>query len=99
MKLFVFLAPENVQNVTVLNQTESSITLRWDKVPNISTYFLKYVNNSIEKVEPITTTPEEPPVTYTVTDLSAGTKYDFLLLTSDNGVNSSGFRFPAATGR
>ena len=97
MKLFVFLAPENVQNVTVLNQTESSITLRWDKVNSISTYFLKYVKDSIEKVEPITTTSES--VTHEVTGLSAGTKYDFLLLTTHNGVNSTGFSISAATGR
>ncbi|XP_053197058.1 receptor-type tyrosine-protein phosphatase H-like [Scomber japonicus] len=97
MKLFVFLAPENVQNVTVLTQTESSITLMWDKVNNISTYFLKYDNNSIEKVEPITTTPEEPSVTHTVIDLSAGKKYDFLLLTTHNGVNSTGVNISAAT--
>ncbi|XP_053197056.1 receptor-type tyrosine-protein phosphatase H-like [Scomber japonicus] len=90
-------APENVQKVMVLTQTESSITLRWNKVNDISTYFLKYVNNSIEKVEPITTTPEEPSVTHAVTGLSAGTKYDFFLFTTHNGVDSTGFPFTAAT--
>ncbi|XP_053197059.1 receptor-type tyrosine-protein phosphatase H-like [Scomber japonicus] len=97
IKLFFLAPPENVQNVTVLNQTESSITLRWNKVNDISTYSLKYVNNGIEKVESITATPEEPSVTHAVTGLSAGTKYDFFLLTTHNGVNSTGFPFSAAT--
>ena len=99
MKLFVFLAPENVQNVTVLTQTESSITLTWDKVKNISTYFLKYDNNDNDKEDFINETTEDTSVTNTVTDLSAGTKYEFLLLTTHNGVNSTGFNISAATGR
>ncbi|XP_033467887.2 receptor-type tyrosine-protein phosphatase H-like isoform X1 [Epinephelus lanceolatus] len=85
-------APANVNNVTVVTQNESSITLKWDKVNDISTYFLQYDNNgSFIEVN------QEASVTYEVSSLNAGTKYNFTLITRFEKVNSTGFSFCAVT--
>ncbi|XP_074477040.1 receptor-type tyrosine-protein phosphatase H-like isoform X3 [Sebastes fasciatus] len=86
-------APENVKNVNVSTQDESSITLMWDKVNNISTYFLQYDN----KEDTINVTHQDASVKYVVSPLSAGRKYNFTLITASNGVNSTGYRFDAVT--
>ncbi|XP_044193633.1 receptor-type tyrosine-protein phosphatase eta-like isoform X2 [Thunnus albacares] len=94
VNLTAVTAPVDVKNVKVLDQTESSITLMWDKVDNISTYFLKYDNN--DKVDNITASHQETSVTHVVAHLSAGTKYNFSLVTF-NGANSPGYNFSAVT--
>ncbi|XP_042254372.1 receptor-type tyrosine-protein phosphatase eta-like isoform X7 [Thunnus maccoyii] len=68
----------------------------WDKVNNISTYFLEYVNNDSVKVDNINAPHQETSVTHVVAHLSAGTKYNFSLVTF-NGANSPGYSFSAVT--
>ncbi|XP_054454958.1 receptor-type tyrosine-protein phosphatase H-like isoform X2 [Anoplopoma fimbria] len=90
--------PVNVNNVTVLTQNETSITLKWDKVNNITTYFLQYDNNEDGQKEVfINATDEEPSVKHVVTPLTAGRKYNFTLITVFEGVNSTGYTFQAVT--
>lgn len=80
------------------SQNESSITLVWDKVDNILTYFLKYDNKGL-KVVPINALEAGPSVTHVVCSLTAGIEYDFTLFTSSEGGNSTGYKFQAVTGR
>ncbi|XP_075949723.1 receptor-type tyrosine-protein phosphatase H-like isoform X2 [Anarhichas minor] len=86
-------APGNVNNVTALTQNESSITLKWDKVNNISSYVLQYDNRE----DAISIPHQNTSVTYEVYSLNAGTKYDFTLITRFEKVNSTGFSFDAVT--
>ncbi|KAK1881820.1 Receptor-type tyrosine-protein phosphatase H [Dissostichus eleginoides] len=90
--------PADVENVNVMSQTEGSITLIWEKVEtNISTYFLEYENEGNYEKEFIDAAVEGTSVTHVVTSLRNATKYNFTLITSLNGINSSGYRFEAAT--
>ncbi|XP_049916556.1 receptor-type tyrosine-protein phosphatase H-like isoform X4 [Epinephelus moara] len=88
--------PDNVKDVRVSSQNESSITLVWDKVDNILTYFLKYNNEGL-KVVPINALEAGPSVTHVVSSLTAGIEYDFTLFTSSEGGNSTGYKFQAVT--
>ncbi|XP_056306605.1 receptor-type tyrosine-protein phosphatase H [Danio aesculapii] len=83
--------PPNVQGVSVIDQTETTITLQWNKDKAEYSYELRYE----DKVE----TPPSPQSTveYTVTSLSPGTKYTFTLYTVFEGLKSSGFSFSAVT--
>uniref|UniRef100_UPI0037E84A90 receptor-type tyrosine-protein phosphatase H-like n=1 Tax=Semicossyphus pulcher TaxID=241346 RepID=UPI0037E84A90 len=87
--------PKNVKEVNVLNKTESNITLTWDSVDGISTYFLKYTNNDKDVERSISDTG--PNVEVEVTALTAGTKYNFTVITTRGGLNSSGFTFEEFT--
>ncbi|XP_034414022.1 receptor-type tyrosine-protein phosphatase H-like isoform X7 [Cyclopterus lumpus] len=88
--------PGDVHNVTVVTQNEISITLKWDKVNTISTYFLHYVNEGGPKEKFISERDGGPSVTHVVTTLTAGRKYDFILITYQV-VNSTGYSFEAVT--
>ncbi|XP_027890203.1 receptor-type tyrosine-protein phosphatase eta isoform X22 [Xiphophorus couchianus] len=88
-------APENVESVSVITQNTSSITLQWDKVSNISIYKLEYEENGETVTNNISNADDV--VQHVVSDLTAGTKYSFILFTEANGVNSSGLLFSAAT--
>ncbi|XP_070846584.1 receptor-type tyrosine-protein phosphatase H-like isoform X7 [Chaetodon trifascialis] len=90
-------APENVQDVKVSTQTETSITLMWDKVKNISAYILQYDNNGSLKEESISDSHQETSVTHEVSSLTAGTKYHFTLITVFADINSTGYTFDAVT--
>ncbi|CAI5659123.1 unnamed protein product [Oreochromis niloticus] len=85
-------SPDNVNRVNVTTQNESSITLTWNKVSNIPTYILQYGDIT----EGISNT-EEGPIVHVVTSLTAGTNYTFILFTTFDGLNSSGYRFSAVT--
>ncbi|KAM3859892.1 receptor-type tyrosine-protein phosphatase H-like [Diretmus argenteus] len=89
-------APENVKNVTVLRQNETSITLKWEKVNNIQTYMLQYNDNGNITVENISES-NGTSVEYVVSPLTAGTKYDFTLFTVFYNVPSSGQNISAVT--
>ncbi len=95
----VFSAPENVKDVKVLNRSENSLTLMWDKVNNISTYFLLFDNNGVLREEIVSVSSQGATVTYEVSSLSAGTKYNFTLITVFEEVNSTGYTFEAVTGK
>ncbi|CAN9509093.1 unnamed protein product [Ophioblennius macclurei] len=89
VKIPAVTAPQNVQNLKVENQNETSITLRWDKVDGISGYFL--VTNTEEK------TIGASEMSYTISDLESMTEYSFTLFTQFRNVNSSGESLTAVT--
>lgn len=66
----------------------------WDKVNNISSYFLQY-----DTKEDTINAVEGPSVEHVVTSLSPGRKYNFTLITEFERVNSTGYKFEAVTGR
>uniref|UniRef100_A0A7N6A954 protein-tyrosine-phosphatase n=1 Tax=Anabas testudineus TaxID=64144 RepID=A0A7N6A954_ANATE len=88
-------APENVKKVEVQGRNETSITLTWSPVNNISTYILQYNKNGSSKKENISASQAE--VKHEVSSLNAGTKYHFTLVTVFEGVNSTGYTFTAVT--
>ncbi|XP_063076940.1 receptor-type tyrosine-protein phosphatase H-like [Engraulis encrasicolus] len=87
--------PDDVTKVTVTNPSRTTVDLEWTKVNNSNayTYILKYNGEVI----PITDLPAGNSVTYTVHSLSAGTKYEFTLITVFENVNSTGHEFTAVT--
>ncbi|XP_039879458.1 tenascin-X-like [Simochromis diagramma] len=88
-------APQRVNNVTVVHQNETSITLQWEKVKNIPEYILQY-NNSTDMEKNISVS-EKGPIIYEVSPLTAMTKYNFTLITVFEGVSSTGYSFAAVT--
>ncbi|XP_057683087.1 receptor-type tyrosine-protein phosphatase H-like isoform X2 [Corythoichthys intestinalis] len=86
-------APKNVDNVHVLNQSETSITLSWKKVDHSTTYILQYDNHST----PISVFDSSAVITHRIPSLAAGKKYNFTLITVFGNVTSTGFKFDAAT--
>ncbi|KAM9436508.1 receptor-type tyrosine-protein phosphatase H-like [Clarias gariepinus] len=87
--------PENVANVSVTNRSETELILEWEKVNNNSNYnyLLSYNNQSVT----ISELGGGSTVTYTVTDLTAGTEYNFTLYTVFKEVLSAGHNFTAVT--
>lgn len=85
-----------MSGVETVNQTETSITLRWNEIAKDATYILKYENNG--SVEELVLFLSEPTVNYTVSNLSAGVNYTFALITVFQDVNSTGFAFHISTG-
>lgn len=83
----------------MINQTENNITLMWEKVNNISTYFLTYANNGSFGEIKINESHEEVSVSYEVSSLTAGTKYMFTVFTAFEEVNSTGHKFAAVTSK
>uniref|UniRef100_UPI003AAF47AE receptor-type tyrosine-protein phosphatase H-like n=1 Tax=Centroberyx gerrardi TaxID=166262 RepID=UPI003AAF47AE len=96
-KFTAFTAPENVQKVNVSTQTETSISLQWDKVANIVTYRLQYNDNDNIIMKDVPAADEGPSVEYVVSSLTAATEYNFTLFTVFEGVNSTGHQFTAFT--
>uniref|UniRef100_A0A3Q3GRE9 protein-tyrosine-phosphatase n=1 Tax=Labrus bergylta TaxID=56723 RepID=A0A3Q3GRE9_9LABR len=82
--------PDDVEEVTVKIQDETSITLMWNKVNNIPTYFLKYDDKDGAKEKYINQTNGEQAVVKEVSHLTAGTVYHFTVITISDGLNSSG---------
>ncbi|CAJ1087236.1 receptor-type tyrosine-protein phosphatase H-like isoform X1 [Xyrichtys novacula] len=85
----LFVAPDNVRSIRVTDKTENSITLEWDKVNNIPSYFVQYQHNGDKEVL-INDTSTETTISHVVTDLTAGTKYNFIVITTLNGASSTG---------
>ncbi|XP_073720191.1 receptor-type tyrosine-protein phosphatase H isoform X1 [Misgurnus anguillicaudatus] len=90
-------APSNVNNITVIDQTETDITLEWDIVNGNKIYSYVLKNNSGEESEIINAPETGTKVNYTVHSLSPGTKYSFTLYTEFETVRSSGYNFSSAT--
>ncbi|XP_029311807.1 receptor-type tyrosine-protein phosphatase H-like isoform X2 [Cottoperca gobio] len=86
-------APENVENVTVLGQNETSITVQWKTVDGILDYTLVYNDKDIN----ITASEGQHNVTLTISGLTSATKYDFILFSLFVKVRSSGVNFSAVT--
>lgn len=95
--IFVIPGPENVKNVQVTAQTEISITLKWEKVQNSSTYMLQYEHNGTIKQD-ITSTAGAW-VTHEISDLTPGTKYNFTIITKFEGSESPGYTLEAVTSK
>lgn len=89
--------PPDVESVEVLTQNNSSITLQWKQVNNITTYSLQYKFNETNKEETIRDDSET--VTYVVSGLKSGKPYNFTLYTVLNEEMSTGYNFSAVTGR
>lgn len=83
------LAPRNAEVFKPVGQDETSITLQWSEVENISIYQLKYSGKEIE----VTATQHR------ILGLTAGSKYDFTLFAVFEGVRSSGVSIAAVTGK
>ncbi|KAM9424712.1 receptor-type tyrosine-protein phosphatase H-like isoform 2-T2 [Pholidichthys leucotaenia] len=79
--------PERVKDVIVSDQSETSITLEWEKVNDFTSYILQYDKNSVN----ISNT--QTSVKHTVPNLTPGTKYDFTLIAVFEGVNSAEYTF------
>lgn len=88
-------APPPVTGVKTVNQTKTSITLLWTTISSNTMYILKYENNGQKE---ISIPSDDPGVTYTVSNLSAGINYAFTLITVFKDVNSTGFDFHIGTG-
>jgi hypothetical protein len=88
-------APINVAQVNVTGQEETNVTLQWNKVNgNGITYELQFSDRTNITI-PVSDV--DGSVTYTVSPLNAGTKYEFLLYTVFKGVPSKGYNFSAIT--
>lgn len=77
---------------------ETTITLEWEKIDNISTYVLQYYHNSGTTKENVNSTAG-PSVTLEITGLTAGTKYNFTIITQHEGATSTGYSVEAATSK
>uniref|UniRef100_A0A4W5RID3 protein-tyrosine-phosphatase n=1 Tax=Hucho hucho TaxID=62062 RepID=A0A4W5RID3_9TELE len=84
--------PENVKNVTVIEQNETSVTLQWMKKMSY-TYELYFPNGTLL----IYTTATNGLESQTVSSLTAGTEYNFTLVSVFEDSKSSGFNFAADT--
>ncbi|KAI5620882.1 receptor-type tyrosine-protein phosphatase H [Silurus asotus] len=85
---------KNVDNVSVINRTETTLTLEWKKVDGMNySYTLSYNghNNNING------SGEDLVVTYIVLNLTAGTEYSFILYTVFEGAQSTGYNFTNVT--
>ncbi|XP_039896575.1 tenascin-X-like isoform X6 [Simochromis diagramma] len=86
-------APSNAQNLISSGQTETSITLQWNKVNNNVSFLLQF--NVTETS--ISAPAGNGPVIYTVSSLTAGTQYTFTLYSVFENVRSSGVSITAVT--
>ncbi|KAM8746791.1 uncharacterized protein AB9X84_014964 [Acanthopagrus schlegelii] len=74
-------------------QDETSITLQWNKVNNNVSFILQFNGTEIHISAPV----GGGPVTHTVSSLTAGTKYTFILFSVFENVRSSGVNITAVT--
>ncbi|CAB1337822.1 unnamed protein product, partial [Coregonus sp. 'balchen'] len=82
-------APRNVADVKVTRQTETSLTLQWKKVEGEGITYVLQFNNGTNTTIPVSDTSET--VTYTVSSLDAGTKYNFSIFTVFEKLPSNGY--------
>ncbi|CAK6967910.1 uncharacterized protein LOC108888791 isoform X20, partial [Scomber scombrus] len=86
-------APPNTNSFTSTGQNETSITLQWNKVNNTGSFILQFDGTEIN----ITAPDGDGAVTYTVSSLTAGTKYTFTLFSVFENIRSSGVNITAVT--
>lgn len=82
----------------VIEQTETTITLKWKKVDNLSTYALYYHQNGSMKEETVNSSPGAS-ITHVIAGLTAGTKYKFTIITQLEGATSTGYSVEAVTSK
>lgn len=85
-------APRDATVFMAQDQTETTITLQWDKVDDIPDYVLAYESKNVS----INATSDTV-VTHTVPNLQIGTLYTFTLYTKFEHVSSRGILHQAAT--
>lgn len=88
-------APIDVAHVNVTAQDETNVTLQWNKVNGNGITYELWFSNGTNTTIPVSDVDE--PVTYTVSPLNAGTKYNFFLFTVFKVVPSRGYNFSAIT--
>ncbi|XP_047241310.1 receptor-type tyrosine-protein phosphatase H-like [Girardinichthys multiradiatus] len=86
-------APENAEGFRASKQDETSITLQWNKVNNNISFVLQFNGTETN----ISAPDGDGPVNYTVSSLTAGTRYTFTLFSVFENVKSSGVQLPAVT--
>ncbi|XP_047241308.1 tenascin-like [Girardinichthys multiradiatus] len=86
-------APENAEGFRASKQDETSITLQWNKVNNNTSFVLQFNDTETLISEP----DGDGPVNYTVSSLTAGTKYTFILYHVFMNVRSSAVNITVAT--
>ncbi|CAI5672527.1 unnamed protein product [Oreochromis niloticus] len=86
-------APLNTDSFMPIAQTETSITLQWNKVNNNVSFVLQFNGTETD----ISAPAGNGPVTHTVSSLTAGTKYTFTLYSVFENVRSSGVSITAVT--
>ncbi|CAF94631.1 unnamed protein product, partial [Tetraodon nigroviridis] len=84
--------PPDVKDVQSVSQNETSITLQWRSISNISSYFLVY--NETNNTVPATV---ENYVIKIISDLTSMTRYNFTLFAVFENIKSSGIKYTAAT--
>ncbi|KAI5624127.1 receptor-type tyrosine-protein phosphatase H [Silurus asotus] len=85
--------PPKILGVAVKARSETLLTLEWSKAKDFS-YVLGYGNGT---ETPLTVSAEGSVMRYTVSSLSPGTKYSFVLYAVFKGVRQSAFNFTAVT--
>ncbi|KAK5621127.1 hypothetical protein CRENBAI_013465 [Crenichthys baileyi] len=85
--------PPNAEGFKAVAQSETSITLQWNKVNNNTSFVLQF--NGTETF--ISAPDGDGPVNHTVSSLTAGANYLFTLYSVLNNIRSSGISITAAT--
>ncbi|XP_038135029.1 tenascin-X-like [Cyprinodon tularosa] len=93
VQIFAVTAPENAQSFGALEQDESSITLKWDKINNNISFVLQFNGTETN----ISVPNGNGPINHTISSLSPGTKYLFTLFSVFESVRSSGVQIFAVT--
>ncbi|XP_060950407.1 receptor-type tyrosine-protein phosphatase H-like [Limanda limanda] len=93
VNLIAVTVPLNADGFQFVGRNETSITLQWNKVNGSVTYTLESSKGGIN----ITASEGDQTVTHTISDLSSGTKYDFVLFTVFETIRSSGVNLTAVT--
>ncbi|KAI3365008.1 hypothetical protein L3Q82_001162 [Scortum barcoo] len=93
VNLTAVTAPLNADEFKQVNQTETSVTLQWNKVGDILNYRLEFDGRKLN----VTALKEQGQVTYTIQDLTNGTEYSVTLFTVFKNVSSSGVNLTAVT--
>lgn len=84
--------------MTVIAQTETNITLKWEKVDDIPTYMLQYDLNGYMKKESVNSSTAGS-VTHEIAGLTASTKYKFTIFTQLEGATSTGYSVEGVTSK
>ncbi|XP_036002507.1 tenascin-like [Fundulus heteroclitus] len=93
VQLTAVTAPKNAEAVTASEQNETSITLQWNKVSSNTSFVLQFNGTETNIRAP----DGDGPVNHTVSSLSAGTKYTFMLFSVFENIRSSGVTIAAVT--
>ncbi|XP_016522326.1 uncharacterized protein LOC103131690 isoform X2 [Poecilia formosa] len=93
VSIAVVTVPSNAQNFRPSSEDESSITLQWNKINDITSFVLQFNGSETN----ISSPDGDGPVNYTVSSLTAGTRYTFTLISVLENLTSSGISIAAAT--